>query len=123
MPADVDRQFGDVARLIRRSMLFGLLQAIIGTGDAAVERSRIVAAMRTGTARFSQLPPEERMSNVALFVVVAALTELAITLFIPARSAPAIPGATWVVIAIVAALPASMPGAVLTAWANRKKLP
>ncbi len=120
---DVDRRddFADVARLLQQSTLVRGVESVVRVLDSAVQRSRVVAVVRARIDAIVHLSLEERIRCLAMFSFAAASTELLLSGFIPARSAPALPLGVRVVAASLAAVPLFAPRAVLAAWHNWKR--
>lgn len=112
--ADQERQFTDVARLMRRSRIGSVAERLVEGVGASLERSRILAAVRarlwSGTLR------EERVRVVAVIILSAAVCEAILIRFVPDGSAPALPPLLWFLVAAVAAIPATAPQVVVRAW-------
>src|SRR5262245_62116421 len=94
--------FDDVADLLRRSVLGRAIHAVVAAAARALESSRGAGWVRTKLAAVAQLTRDEGVRLVALGIVAAAAAEFILSAFIPARSAPAIPQALWLVIGLTA---------------------
>ena len=118
--ASIGDDFTDVARLLQRSLVFRLVDGVLGVARRAVEGSRFVALVRARQISVSQLHREVRVRIVALFFVTASAAELILTTFIPERSAPAMPRALWLLILVMAGVPTVVPRLAVAALENWK---
>ena len=116
LDASIGDDFTDVARLLQRSLIFGLVDGVLGVARRAVEGSRFVALVRARLISVAQLRREERVRIVALFFVTASAAELILAAFIPERSAPAMPRALWLLTLVTAGVPTAVPRSALAAW-------
>lgn len=117
MAHDRDGQdFGDVLRLLRRSAIYRLALSAGRTTAKAAARSRIVSLARESASVVAALAGDQRIRLLALFTLTAAAAEFGFSSMIPARSAPAIAPAIWLLVATGAAIPLLAPGRVAAAW-------
>jgi hypothetical protein len=117
VPHDRDaRDFGDVLRLLRCSAIYRLVVSVWSTTETAAARSRIVSLARESVGVVAALGVDRRIRLLALFTLTAAAAEFGFSSMIPARSAPEIPAAIWLLVATGAMIPLFAPARVATAW-------
>jgi hypothetical protein len=98
------------------SRLVRTIEASAIAWRVAATRSTTGRARRTAIAWFSSLPPAERLRAVAVFVATAAVGHLILLRFVPPHIAPALPKATWMLVAAAALVVAVVPEHAIAGW-------
>jgi hypothetical protein len=98
------------------SRLVRTIEASANAWRVAATRSTSARARRTAIAWFSSRPPAERLRAVAVFVATAAAGHLILLRFVPPHIAPALPKATWMLVAAAALVVAVVPERVIAGW-------
>jgi hypothetical protein len=115
----LDHELHDIARLVRESATFRLVERVIDTGTRWVQGSSAVIATQGRRDRFAQMTVPTRLRIVGLLLVCAALTNVGLLFLLPRQLGPALPFAVPGLAALAGLLLMAASSALTDAWPHR----